>query len=54
MLSEALQEALELFLAVFFGSLQLVALGIIGEYIARISSEIKRRPLYIIEEKIGM
>jgi polyisoprenyl-phosphate glycosyltransferase len=54
MLSETLQEALELFLAVFFGSLQLVALGIIGEYIARISSEIKRRPLYIIEEKIGM
>lgn len=34
--------------------LQFVFLGILGEYVGRIYSEVKKRPLYIIEEKIGL
>jgi dolichol-phosphate mannosyltransferase len=32
----------------FLGGLQLVMIGILGEYLARIFDEVKRRPLYII------
>ncbi len=32
---------------------QLVALGVVGEYIARIYEETKERPIYIVEEKIN-
>ncbi len=37
----------------FFAGIQLVFLGIIGEYIGRIFAEVKRRPLYIVAEEIG-
>jgi glycosyltransferase involved in cell wall biosynthesis len=33
----------------FFGGLNLLALGIVGQYLARIYREIKGRPLYIVE-----
>ena len=34
----------------FMGGIQLLCLGIIGEYIARAYKETKRRPIYIVEE----
>lgn len=37
----------------FFSGIQLMSLGIIGEYIGRIFAEVKRRPLYIVAEEIG-
>ncbi|HUB63772.1 MAG TPA: glycosyltransferase family 2 protein [Methylocella sp.] len=37
----------------FFAGIQLLSLGIIGEYIGRIFAEVKRRPLYLIEERVG-
>jgi len=43
-----------LFVAVLFmGGIQLVSLGIIGEYLGRIYTEVKRRPLYAIQERLG-
>ena len=41
-----------LLVAIFFmGSLQLVGLGVLGEYIGRIYEETKNRPIYIIKNK---
>jgi glycosyltransferase involved in cell wall biosynthesis len=36
------------------GSILMIALGIIGEYIARIFEEIKNRPMYVINETINI
>lgn len=38
----------------FFAGIQLVSLGVIGSYVGRIFDEVKRRPLYLVEEHIGI
>jgi len=35
------------------GGLQLVVLGTMGEYVARIYDEVRRRPLYLVREQLG-
>jgi len=38
---------------IFFGGVQLVTIGVAGEYIGNILDEVKNRPEYIIDEKIN-
>lgn len=37
----------------FIGGIELIAIGIIGEYLARIGDDVKGRPLYVIAEILG-
>ncbi|MGE7614041.1 glycosyltransferase family 2 protein [Paenibacillus sp. NPDC101420] len=38
----------------FFGGVQLITLGVIGEYIGRIYNESKRRPLFLVKEELNI
>jgi len=38
----------------FFAGVQLLSLGIIGEYLGRVYEEVKGRPLFLVAEELGM
>jgi len=43
-----------LFIALLFlGGVQLLSLGVMGEYLGRVYGEVKRRPLYLIKKRLG-
>lgn len=48
-----LGQATTLVVVLFLGGVQLISLGIIGEYLGRIYDEVKGRPLYLIDEMYG-
>jgi dolichol-phosphate mannosyltransferase len=39
---------------IFFGGVQLLTIGVVGEYIGNILDEVKNRPEYIIDEKVNL
>lgn len=42
------------FAIVFLGGVQLITIGIIGEYISKIFKEVQNRPQYVIKEKVNV
>ena len=44
---------LSFLLGAWYAGIQLLSLGLVGEYISRIYDEVKNRPMYIVEKKVG-
>jgi glycosyltransferase involved in cell wall biosynthesis len=38
----------------FLGGIQLLTLGVVGEYVGRIFQQVKARPLFVVDELIGL
>ncbi len=47
-------QATTLVVVLFLGSIQLISLGIVGEYLGRIYNEVRGRPLYLVSETLGI
>jgi len=47
----SLGQAITIIVVLFLGGVQLISLGILGEYIGRLNEEAKGRPLYIVREE---
>jgi glycosyltransferase involved in cell wall biosynthesis len=54
LIHELTGQATTLVSVLFLGGVQLICLGIIGEYLGRMYDEVKRRPLYIVDEVLGL
>lgn len=44
----------QIIMILFLGGVQLISIGVLGEYIGRIYEEIKQRPLYVVSETLGI